>query len=169
MFGSSKSTDNAAARPADKPVGLSVIAASMSMNGDMDGEGDVTIEGKLQGTLRCRKLVVAESGTFEGTVTAQEVTVNGIVKGDITAKVVRLRATATMDGNVRHEVLEVDAGAKVEGHYSRDLQKAVVTPKTEAPKERPPRAASEPESKPKTAKGNGTSKTADANRRLNAV
>ncbi len=139
MFGKSNGAEAAAKGPDPARVTVSTISATMSLKGDMDGEGDVVLEGSFDGAIRCRKLTVAESGILEGAVNAQEVTVSGVVKGEVTAKIVRLRATATVDGNVRHEVLEVEAGAKVEGHYSRDVQKAVVTPKSDLPKEEPPR------------------------------
>lgn len=165
MFGKSSNDGGAAPTRDATRVTTSNVAENMALSGDLDGEGDVVLEGSFSGSIRCRQLKIAESGTLEGSVNAQEVSVGGTVKGEINAKIVRLSATATVEGDVHHEILEVEAGAKVDGHYSRDHRKAVIAPKTELPKEQPPRApkaeaAKQPVSASgKAAKSNGKSAT----------
>ena len=113
----------------------------MRLTGEFTGEGDVLLEGQYNGTIRCRTLTIGENGQMEGQVRAQRVVVKGIMQGEIQAKQVVLHATARVTGDVYHEILEVAAGAKVEGRYSRKLQdKPQVAPKLlDNQKELPPR------------------------------
>jgi len=94
------------------------IAEGMSITGDIVAEIDLFLEGRLEGNLRCRTVVIGETGHLAGTILAQEVLIDGSVEGDIDAKTVRLNITASVMGNVRHEVIEIAAGAKVEGRYA---------------------------------------------------
>jgi cytoskeletal protein CcmA (bactofilin family) len=129
MFGSKDSRAQAAsaadggrdARPATTPSAArrSHIAEGMEVKGDISGDIDLLLEGRLEGNLRCRAVTVGKTGEVIGKISAQEATIDGTVKGDIEAKAVRLNVTARMTGDVRHEVIEVAAGARIEGHYSR--------------------------------------------------
>eukprot|EP00752_Nemacystus_decipiens_P000447 g447.t1 len=169
MFGSKKPETApppapASAEPARK---TSEIAEGLTIVGELDGEGDVRLDGRLEGNVRCRALVIGRSGELVGRVSAQEVSVEGTVRGDIRATQVTLAASAVVVGDVAHEVLEVAAGAKIEGRYSRASarseaapeskpdakaeQKLEKRPAVEAPKEPPPRAPQRPLAKP----GNG--------------
>ncbi|RED54004.1 bactofilin family protein [Aestuariispira insulae] len=138
MFGSSDNKDPA---PAKSDPG-SVIAKGMQLAGEFSGDGDVLLQGQYNGSIRCRTLTIGETGRMEGKIRAQRVVVKGSVQGEIRAKQVVLHNTAHVTGDVYHEILEVAAGAKVEGRYSRKLQeKAQVGAKLlDNQKEMPPRA-----------------------------
>lgn len=148
--------------PESKPTAKSksLIAPGMVLTGDLDGDGDVRLEGTLEGNLRCRAVTIGDQGTLKGTISAQEVVIEGRIEGDIRAKTVKLMPTAVMIGDVHHEILEVAAGAQVEGRYSRDGLKAAKTPKADAvPADPPPRAPAKSDTeRPDTAKA-GAAKT----------
>lgn len=101
------------------PVARSHIASGMSVKGDIEGDIDLLLDGRLEGNLRCRSVTIGKSGEVIGRVVAQEAIVDGKVEGDVEAKTVRLNVTAVMIGDVRHDVIEVAAGARIEGRYSR--------------------------------------------------
>ncbi|NMM43516.1 polymer-forming cytoskeletal protein [Rhodospirillaceae bacterium KN72] len=109
------------------------IAEGMTVTGDIDGDIDLLLDGKLEGNLRCRAVTIGKLGSLIGKISAQEAFIDGRIEGDIDAKSVHLNETAVVIGDVRHEVVEVAAGARIEGHYSRseELQKI------EAPKDPP--------------------------------
>jgi cytoskeletal protein CcmA (bactofilin family) len=106
----------------------SYIAEGMSVIGDIDGDIDLLLDGKLEGNLRCRSVTVGKSGELIGQIKSQEAIINGAIFGSIEAKIVKLNVTATMIGDVRHEVIEVAAGAKIEGNYSHISEKALPKP-----------------------------------------
>ncbi|MDW3206554.1 MAG: polymer-forming cytoskeletal protein [Alphaproteobacteria bacterium] len=118
MFGS-KERPGAPQAVVEGPVARSHIAAGMSVTGDIEGDIDLLLDGKLEGNLRCRSVTIGRSGELVGKIQAQEAVIDGRVEGDIEAKIVKLNVTATMIGDVRHDVIEVAAGAKIEGRYSR--------------------------------------------------
>jgi cytoskeletal protein CcmA (bactofilin family) len=153
--------DTSVAKPADKPVErrLSEIAEGLSIVGEMSGEGDVRLNGRFEGNIRCRALTIGKTGELVGRVTAQEVDVHGTVRGDIRATQVTLASSATVLGDVQHDVLEVAAGARIEGRYTHGLAKRdMQRPAVDVAKDPPPRAPQRPLAKP----GNGAATTAAA-------
>ncbi len=128
MFGSK---DRAAPTPVKETriTPHSHIAQGMIFKGDVDGDIDILIDGKLEGNLRCRSVTIGETGELRGRIIAQEAVVNGRIEGTVDSKIVRLNRTATIIGDVRHEVIEVAAGARIEGNYSHIVDKAQARPK----------------------------------------
>lgn len=158
MFGSKRpdtdtapSADTTAAREGKAAPRVSEIAAGLTVVGEISGDGDVRLDGRLEGNVRCRALVIGAEGELVGKVTAQEVKVHGTVRGDIRATQVTLDSHATVLGDVQHEVLQVAAGARIEGRYSRGLAKVERKPATDAVKEPPPKAPQRPLAKPANA------------------
>ncbi len=155
MF-SNKASESRPAQAESAPGKGSEITRGLSVVGDMDGDGDVRLDGRLEGNVRCRALMIGETGELVGRVDAQEVTVLGTVRGDIHAVQVKLESSAKVSGDVVHEVLEVAAGAQVAGRYSRATDKrrketagAGVAATTETPPRVPTR------SRPRAGNGQG--------------
>lgn len=97
----------------------SVLAEGISITGDIHGDGELLIEGRLDGSVRCRALTIGETGSVKGRIIADTVLVKGTIEGEVEADQVTLAKTARVIGDVCHTVLAVDAGAVVEGRYSR--------------------------------------------------
>lgn len=114
MFGSTPK-DN----PSPQTKEESVIARGLSLTGEITGSGIVRLDGKFEGSISCNELIIGKDGELEGTVQADTVLIHGQLSGEIRATSVTLSKTARVTGNVYHEVLEVKAGATIEGHYSR--------------------------------------------------
>ncbi|HZZ69775.1 MAG TPA: polymer-forming cytoskeletal protein [Phenylobacterium sp.] len=98
-----------------KAIACSLIAENVSLEGDLVSEGDVQLDGSVRGDLKLNHLTVGETGQVDGLITAEAVEVRGRVAGAITAKTVRLYATARVDGDITHAQLAVDAGAHFAG------------------------------------------------------
>src|SRR3546814_8455247 len=93
--------------PARQPVACSLIAENVSPPGDVATDGDVQLDGTLKGDLRVRELTIGENGAVEGHIEAEAVEVRGRVVGTVTAKSVRLFATARVEGDVTHAQLAI--------------------------------------------------------------
>src|SRR6266704_887293 len=66
---------------------------------------------------------------LEGNVEADNVMLNGAVRGDIVARErIVLGATATVQGNVYYGVIEMTLGAQIMGKLTRVPDKSVETP-----------------------------------------
>ena len=97
----------------------SIIGPNCSLAGDILSDGEVHIDGKVVGDVRCVTLVIGEKGGVTGEINAETVRVLGSVTGQITARAVELAKTARIVGDITHDSLAVEAGAHVEGRFNR--------------------------------------------------
>lgn len=126
MFGKNDKSETPV-KEAPQSVTRSHIAEGMLIKGDIEGDIDIFLEGRLEGNLRCRSVTIGKSGEINGGVVAQEALIDGKVVGNVEAKIVKLNATAQMIGDVSHDVIEVSGGARIEGRYGRIGFKDTVT------------------------------------------
>jgi cytoskeletal protein CcmA (bactofilin family) len=110
--------------PAHHRTSPSIIGSNCSLAGDISSDGEVHVDGKVIGDVRCAILVIGEEGGVTGEIEAETVRVLGAVTGQITARAVELAKTARITGDITHETLSVEAGAFVEGRFNRLVQEA---------------------------------------------
>ena len=98
-----------------------LIAAGTRVEGNLIVTGGVHLEGAVRGNVTCEAgtdalLTIARAGMVEGIVEVPRVVVHGEVRGDIRAKEkVELGATARVSGNVSYGLIEMAAGAVIQG------------------------------------------------------
>jgi cytoskeletal protein CcmA (bactofilin family) len=97
----------------------SIIGSNCSLAGDIVSDGEVHIDGKVVGDVRCVTLVIGETGAVTGEINAETVRVLGAVTGQIMASAVELAKSARILGDITHDSLAVEAGAYVEGRFNR--------------------------------------------------
>jgi len=106
---------NGALSAASDPSIPSIISANLQISGDLISNGDLQIDGVVEGNVRSQTLTVGETAKITGDVDAESVQVRGTVTGQINARAVTLMKTARVIGDVMHETLAIDAGAYLEG------------------------------------------------------
>lgn len=121
MFSRSNKTGGRNGDPAvpKKPAVPSIISVDLRMVGDLDSEGEIHVDGRVEGDIRTRILLVGETANIKGEVVAESVTVHGTVTGQIKARSVALAKTAHVTGDILHESLAIEKGAYLEGHCKR--------------------------------------------------
>jgi cytoskeletal protein CcmA (bactofilin family) len=98
-----------------------LIGAGTRINGDVEFLGGLHLDGYINGNVSGGPnadaiLSVSEQGGIEGSVSAPNVILNGIVKGDIDAALrVELGEKARVLGNVRYSAIETAVGAQING------------------------------------------------------
>ena len=94
-----------------------MIGSQIRLNGDLSGDEDVEIQGRVEGTINLKKdLVVASAGNVEAKIHAKNVTIAGKVKGDVTAdEKVELVASGSLEGNIRAPKIVISEGAHFRG------------------------------------------------------
>lgn len=99
-----------------------IIGASVKVQGDFSGAGDVLIEGELKGSLTTSKdLKVGEKAVVKANLKAANVYIAGKVVGDIAAEnKLELTNTARIKGNISAKILSVEAGARLDGKCTMD-------------------------------------------------
>lgn len=113
-----------------------VIAASVKLEGDFQSQGNVLIEGVVEGSLKTeRDLRVGERARISADVHAANAVVAGEVRGNlIVAERLELEPTARVHGDIRTKVLVVASGATINGKLAMGAEIA-------AEEQRKPRAA----------------------------
>jgi cytoskeletal protein CcmA (bactofilin family) len=119
MFAKPASAATQAAEAPRKPLAASFMGADVRLCGDLASEGDVQLDGALQGEARVDRLTVGETGSVDGAIHGERVEVRGRVRGEINARSVHLRATADVEGDITHAELVVEAGARFVGRSLR--------------------------------------------------
>ncbi len=90
-----------------------LIGQDLTIDGNIDSDSAIILQGQITGNIRCKQLSVAQSGKVTGNICAETVIV-----GDIDAGHLKLQAHANVNGQLRYNVIEIDAGAKIEGQFS---------------------------------------------------
>lgn len=129
----------ASVTPASSPrsTNLSTLSAGVRYEGNISGGGDVQIDGALKGDVHLARVLIGESGSVNGAITADMIEVRGKVNGSITAKSVRLLATARVEGDITQEQLAIEPGAWFQGRSiqaKRELPTAAALAEAEAAK-----------------------------------
>lgn len=93
----------------------SIISVDMAIQGAIVSSGDIQIDGRVEGDVRCAALVIGDKAEIHGELFAEDVTVRGKVVGRIHARKVVLTATSHVEGDILHESFAVETGAFFEG------------------------------------------------------
>jgi len=96
---------------------ISIVGSGMKVNGDVETEGTIRIEGRVEGTVRAGKaVVVGKDGRIKGDIFTQDAVVGGEVNGTIVAESrIELQATCVVEGEIRARRIQLDEGGRVNG------------------------------------------------------
>ena len=110
-----------------------MIGATITIKGDITGDENLLIEGKVEGTvdLNSNDLTIGQSGRVSANVMAKEIKIEGEVKGDISGneKVV-ISKTGKVHGNIIAPRVTLEDGANFKGSIDMDptVQASAVPP-----------------------------------------
>ena len=116
---SSKGSSSQPSAPQDVNVAPSIISIDLRMVGDLHSEGEIHVDGVIEGDIRAKVLLVGETASIKGEIIAETVRVHGNVNGTIKSIAVSLAKTARVNGDILHENLSIEKGAFLEGHCKR--------------------------------------------------
>jgi cytoskeletal protein CcmA (bactofilin family) len=94
-----------------------VIGPKARFVGELEGEEDIVIQGRLEGNAKVdRRVTIAPSGEVRGDVHARSVIVGGRVYGQIRAEErAELLATGSVEGDVYAPKVVIAEGAQLQG------------------------------------------------------
>ncbi len=95
----------------------SLIGENSSFKGDLSVTGFFRIDGDFQGTAQTAgRLLVGRHGRVKGDLTARDIVVGGIVKGNLSAsEKITLLSTALVVGNVYAPRIQIEKGVVLDG------------------------------------------------------
>lgn len=94
-----------------------VIGASIKVKGNFQGQGDIIIEGSLEGSLKTdANLFVGEKARVVANIESRDAIINGEVRGNIKNKgYLALGGTAKIFGDIQYGELSIEKGAIING------------------------------------------------------
>lgn len=95
-----------------------VIGAKITFKGELSGEEDLLIQGRVEGTidLKGNHLTVGKQGVVKANLMAKTITIEGTVEGDVTGQErIEIKASSTVKGNLVADRITLEDGAKFRG------------------------------------------------------
>jgi len=99
---------------------VTIIGSDTHIKGEMSFDRSCKLLGKFEGTITAKgQLHVADGASCKAEVEAGEITVDGAIEGNVTAREkIQLNAKARIQGDVVASKLVVAEGASFNGHVS---------------------------------------------------
>jgi cytoskeletal protein CcmA (bactofilin family) len=96
---------------------LNLIGTGTIIKGDIQCNGDIRIDGSVKGKMEVRqKLVIGESGIVQGDVDAANVSVSGVITGNIKCQETAIfHATSQVTGDIHTKQIIIEQGAIFNG------------------------------------------------------
>jgi cytoskeletal protein CcmA (bactofilin family) len=109
-------------RKGRRPTAIqTLIGENTRIEGDLHFVGGCHVDGRVNGSVKADNdpdayLSVSENGTVQGHVTVPRLALSGTVEGDVVvAEKAELGPTARVIGNVHYSLIEIAAGAEING------------------------------------------------------
>lgn len=100
----------------------SIFGRDIVITGDIKTDGEVQIDGRLEGNIVAAIVTVGEHGAVNGTIKADKVHIRGKVQGKVNAISVELAETANVQADLTQDDLSIANGAFFDGKCSRKTQ-----------------------------------------------
>ena len=117
----SKTHDQTLPTSAHQPTGgfaKSVLAADLAITGEVISSSAIEVLGKIDGQISAKSLTVGVEGRVKGSISADNVDLRGTFDGTIATQNLSLRASCTVQAQVRYATLSIESGAVVEGQFT---------------------------------------------------
>jgi cytoskeletal protein CcmA (bactofilin family) len=106
-------------KPATDRGEYSVISAGLKIVGTIEGDGDIVVDGTVDGNIKGRMLTIGQGAAVNGEIEGETAHIRGAVSGKINARTVMLAGAAKVRGDITYENLSVELGAMWEGRSQR--------------------------------------------------
>ncbi len=109
----------AAPAPSRTASAPSLLGRDLIITGDLKTDGEVQIDGRLDGNLTAGTVTIGEQGAVNGKIVATTVHVRGKVSGKIDAGTIELAETANVQADLIQDQLMIANGAFFDGKCAR--------------------------------------------------
>ena len=120
MFGNSKketssngSSRSSSVSSSSSSGSINTIVNGCSVDGNVNTNNDIRIDGKLSGTLDCKgKVIIGPQGFVDGNITCANAVIEGKFEGALMVKeLLNVKETAQINGEINTNKLIVQSGA----------------------------------------------------------
>jgi len=103
--------------------GSTIIGPSISIKGEITGEGDLTVQGQVEGIIDFKKnnVTIGRTGRIKADINGRSITIEGEVEGNLLGeeKIV-LRPSGRVRGDMRAPAINLEEGAKFKGNIAME-------------------------------------------------
>ena len=103
---------------APRKSGNSVVGPSIIVQGDMTGDEDLVVQGRVEGSISLKKnlVTVGKDGRVNATVNAQSIRIEGTVEGELHGREqVIVTRTGSVSGNIVAPRVTLEDGCRFKG------------------------------------------------------
>lgn len=102
----------------NEPNSHNTITSGTEIIGDIQSNGDIRLDGTLNGNLNTKgKLVIGESGRVKGVINCKNCDIFGYVEGKINiSELLSMKSTAIVVGDIYTNRLAIEPGCKFTGN-----------------------------------------------------
>jgi cytoskeletal protein CcmA (bactofilin family) len=103
---------------------LNMIGLGTVINGDLTSEGDLRIDGRIDGNVISKsKIAMGASSEIKGNVKARSADISGRIDGDMEVnETLFLRSSAKVFGNITTAKLVIESGAEFNGMCNMNIK-----------------------------------------------
>jgi cytoskeletal protein CcmA (bactofilin family) len=96
---------------------LNLVGDGTEIRGNINSDGDIRIDGRVIGNVITRsKMVLGNSGSIDGDVTANSGDVSGKIKGNLNiTDILYLKSSGRIDGNITTSKMVIESGGEFNG------------------------------------------------------
>lgn len=109
----------------------SILGRDLIITGDIKTDGDIQIDGRLDGNIKAGNVTIGEQGAVNGKIVSQTCHVRGKVTGKIDSTIIDIADTGNVQADLLQDQLTIANGAFFDGKCSRKT--AAPTPIKSAP------------------------------------
>lgn len=134
MFNHKSKSESISETPAPSG-GASIIAAGTTLKGDITSNGDIRIDGTLQGNINSTaKVVIGANGVVEGDINGQQADIMGKITGTIKVReLLQLKGGSNVSGNIYAAKLQIETSANFNGQCHMTSNQAAKNTSSSAP------------------------------------
>lgn len=98
---------------------LSFVGPEVSIAGNISGNGDLHLDGSVEGDIHCASLILGPGGNVRGNIIADKATIAGTVGGTVNARALVIEKSARINGDLSYESVSIETGAQVDGRLTQ--------------------------------------------------
>ena len=88
----------------------------MTLKGDVDVPGAASVDGKFEGTLKAKTLIVGQTGHVSGQISVETAEIRGMVEDHLTVRNrLVLRSSGSLSGTIAYSKIMVEEGGSITG------------------------------------------------------
>ena len=112
----------------EKNIVPCIISAGTKIVGDIKDGDIIHIDGKLEGDVNCKELIIGPTGSVIGKITAKNLELFGELNGSLSVESLSIASTAKFIGDSVYKTIAIEPGAVLIGSCNKKEIKSISFP-----------------------------------------